>query len=129
MSKNRFGPRKSEANTIESKESKPEKVYKLSRKEARARIGLGDIPDEKIENKVKVKKERVKITKSREGSSKPLSKPVPTFQYTNARSRQNSKPRIANTKSTDGTRGTKAAIKETVKIKFPETGLREDVLR
>jgi hypothetical protein len=103
------------------------KPLKLSRKEARARIGLGDIPDEKIREIVKVKKNKLSISKQQDVTGPANKPPAQVFQYQKSRSRVSIEPRISNSKSTESIKESKPNIKETLKIKFPETKIVERI--
>jgi len=101
-----------------NKDSKALKHFKLSRKEARARIGLGSIPDDKIEEFMKDSKPKVK-PQELSSTNKSNNTPVPTFQYQGAnRSRQSQEQKIKNNKSVENNR---VRVRETLKIRFPET--------
>lgn len=95
-------------NTLEPKEAKPLKPSQISRKEARARIGLGDIPDDKIEEIIKVKKEKVKNSGSK---TKLTAQDEQILQPSQPVSRQLNRQSIEKAKSSEGTLIRKPTIK------------------
>jgi hypothetical protein len=100
------------------KEHKKLKPSQITRKEARARIGLGDIPDEKIEELVKIKKSKLNHT-----SPKNIEKVVTAVSDfkvpEKVKSRAIVNQKLKNSKSTD--KGSSIIVlKEPIKIKFPE---------
>ena len=117
--KNRLTSHKSQVSVkgdIDNYEQKPPKPSKLSRKEQRARIGLSDIPDEKIEEFVKVKKTKPKPQVLPQKTNKTTHNPVPVFQYT-GKSRMSQEGRLQSKKSIEDS---KVKVRETLRIKFPE---------
>ena len=88
------------------------KPSQITRKEARARIGLGDIPGEKIDvlikqNKDKLKPSELKIQSQtiEEDSSK---------QYFEYKSRQNIKPKIEKSNSIENTSNNKVILRKEI---------------
>lgn len=104
-------------NSIEN-EPKPKPYAKLSRKEARAAIGLGDIPDDKIDEKVKLKKHKIKSEK--QSVSKVNGGPVPKFQYQNPRPKLSNDQRVTMNIQNEIEKPKKVVVKETIKIKYPD---------
>lgn len=124
LSSQRMGSRKSQSSL---KSDEPDvlqhkvKPSKITRKEARARIGLGEIPDDKIEKLIKVKKNKLKVSKDEPDTTEPeKNKTTSVFQYQKSRSRLSNDERISTKKSTESLKESKAPIRETLKIKFPE---------
>jgi hypothetical protein len=102
----------------EDGDNKPSRGSKLSRKEARARIGLGDIPDEKIEEIIKVKKKKLKTSASK-NNIKQISHPMTQLQTQKSRSRLSNDPGLQASKSNEGGRNHKVVVKELIKLKYP----------
>lgn len=124
LSSQRMGSRKSQSSL---KSDEPDvsqqkvKPSKITRKEARARIGLAEIPDDKIEKLIKVKKNKLKIAKEETDIVEPeKNKMAPVFQYQKSRSRLSNDERISSKKSTESLKESKPHTRETLKIKFPE---------
>lgn len=102
-------------NTFDPKESKSLKPSQITRKEARARIGLADIPDQKIDVLIQQSKDKLKTSEQR-----PQTQQIEDeankhcFEY---KSRQSNKPKIEKSRSTEMNSGNKSSIKKEVVIK------------
>lgn len=102
----------------EDYDSKPSRGSKISRKEARARIGLGKIPGEKIEEIIKVKKKKLKTSASK-NHIKQISHPMTQLQTQKSRSRLSNEPGLQASKSNVGGKNHKVVVKELIKLKYP----------
>ena len=102
-------------NTFDPKESKSIKPSQISRKEARARIGLADIPDEKINVLIKQSKDKLKTFEQRT-QIQPVEDEINKhcFEY---KSRQNNKSKIEKSHSTEMTSGNKGNHKKEIILK------------
>ncbi|CAI2381902.1 unnamed protein product [Moneuplotes crassus] len=123
INKAKFSTKRSQVSVKNKEETSKEKHFKLSRKEARARIGLSSIPDEKIEEFVKVKKTKVKPQVIPEGK-KSNRDPVPVFSYESRSKSRLNQDSTSKEQESDGTN--KVKVRETLKIKFPEVPQAED---
>ena len=103
-------------NSHEQQEEKKPKPSKITRKEARARIGLADIPDDRIEELVKNKKSKLQSTSPK--NSEVVGDQIYSIpSYSKPRSRMGNEFTLENSKSNPKATRSTMAVKEVIKIK------------
>ena len=99
-------------NTFDPKKNKQLKPSQITRKEARARIGLGDIPDDKIETLIKQTKEKLKPADQNSHSQSVDEEPInPCLEY---KSRQIVKMKIDKSNSSENSSLNKGNLRKEV---------------